>query len=64
MEEGSLYMLQTRDAKRPAQAAVRFAVDAVDEGLLDREKAIQTIDANTLDSLLHSHFQHPTPSST
>ena len=34
VEEGRLYMLQTRDAKRPAQAAVRFAVDAVDEGLL------------------------------
>ena len=36
VEEGTLYMLQTRNAKRPAQAAVRFAVDAVDEGLLDR----------------------------
>ena len=36
VEEGRLYMLQTRNAKRPAQAAVRFAVDAVDEGLLDR----------------------------
>ena len=35
VEEGRLYMLQTRNAKRPAQAAVRFAVDAVDEGLLD-----------------------------
>ena len=36
VEEGRLYMLQTRNAKRPAQAAVRFAVDAVDEGLLDQ----------------------------
>ena len=36
VEEGSLYMLQTRNAKRPAQAAVRFAVDAVEEGLLDK----------------------------
>ena len=36
VEEGRLYMLQTRNAKRPAQAAVRFAVDAVDEGLLDK----------------------------
>ena len=35
VEEGRLYMLQTRNAKRPAQAAVRFACDAVDEGLLD-----------------------------
>ena len=38
VEEGSLYMLQTRNAKRPAQAAVRFAVDAVEEGLLDRAR--------------------------
>ena len=36
VEEGQLYMLQTRNAKRPAQAAVRFAVDAVNEGLLDK----------------------------
>ena len=45
VEEGQLYMLQTRNAKRPAQAAVRFAVDAVDEGLLTREEALLTIDA-------------------
>ena len=38
VEEGRLYMLQTRNAKRPAQAAVRFAVDAVAEGLLERER--------------------------
>ena len=38
VEEGRLYMLQTRNAKRPAQAAVRFAVDAVDEGLLDARR--------------------------
>src|SRR5579872_2902812 len=44
VEEGRLYMLQTRSAKRPAQAAVRFAVDAVAEGLLDRANAIATID--------------------
>ena len=42
VEEGQLYMLQTRSAKRPAQAAVRFAVDAVDEGLLDKAQALQT----------------------
>ncbi len=53
VEEGRLYMLQTRNAKRPAQAAVRFAVDAVNEGLLTREQAIATIDVNTLDALLH-----------
>jgi pyruvate,orthophosphate dikinase len=56
VQEGRLYMLQTRNAKRPAQAAVRFAVDAVAEGLLDRESAIATIDPATLDALLHPTF--------
>ena len=56
VEEGRLYMLQTRNAKRPAQAAVRFAVEAVDEGLLTREEALQTIDAGSLDALLHPTF--------
>jgi len=56
IEEGQLYMLQTRNAKRPAQAAVRFAVDAVDEGLLSREEALVTIDPSSLDALLHPTF--------
>ncbi|HEY2715666.1 MAG TPA: pyruvate, phosphate dikinase [Solirubrobacterales bacterium] len=56
VEEGSLFMLQTRNAKRPAQAAVRFAVDAVAEGLLDRRAALTTIDAGRLDALLHPTF--------
>src|SRR4051794_31326864 len=56
VEEGQLYMLQTRNAKRPAQAAVRFAVDAVNEDLLTREEALQTIDADTLEALLHPMF--------
>jgi pyruvate, orthophosphate dikinase len=56
IEEGQLYMLQTRNAKRPAQAAVRFAVDAVSEGLLTREEALRTIDAYSLDALLHPTF--------
>jgi pyruvate, orthophosphate dikinase len=56
IEEGRLYMLQTRAAKRPAQAAVRFAVDAVKEGLLTREQAIATIDAHSLHALLHPTF--------
>src|SRR5205823_9558515 len=55
-EEGRLYMLQTRNAKRPAQAAVRFAVDAVREGLLTRERALATVDADALDALLHPTF--------
>jgi pyruvate, orthophosphate dikinase len=56
VQEERLYMLQTRNAKRPAQAAVRFAVDAVAEGLLDREAAIATIDPSSLDALLHPTF--------
>jgi pyruvate,orthophosphate dikinase len=53
VEDGRLYMLQTRSAKRPAQAAVRFAVDAVGEGLLSKAQALGTIDTDTLDALLH-----------
>jgi pyruvate,orthophosphate dikinase len=56
VEEGRLFMLQTRNAKRPAQAAVRFAVDAVDEGLLSREQALLTVDAASLEALLHPTF--------
>jgi pyruvate,orthophosphate dikinase len=56
VEEGRLYMLQTRNAKRPAQAATRFAVDAVNEGLLTREEALMTIDAGGLAALLHPAF--------
>src|SRR5579884_4030485 len=56
VEEGRLYMLQTRSAKRPAQAAVRFAVDAVGEGLLSREEALATVDAGALEALLHPTF--------
>ncbi len=56
VEEGRLYMLQTRNAKRAPQAAVRFAADAVEEGLLTRAQAIATIDAERLDSLLHPTF--------
>ncbi len=56
IEEGRLYLLQTRNAKRPAQAAVRFAHDAVEEGLLDVERALGTIDAASLEALLHPVF--------
>ncbi len=56
VEEGRLYLLQTRAAKRPAQAAVRFAVDAAGEGLLDKGGALLTIDAGSLDALLHPTF--------
>ncbi|HET7121513.1 MAG TPA: pyruvate, phosphate dikinase [Solirubrobacterales bacterium] len=53
VEDDRLFMLQTRNAKRPAQAAVRFAVDAVAEGLLDEAGALATIDAARIESLLH-----------
>ena len=56
IEQGRLYMLQARSAKRHARAAVRFAVDAVDEGLLTPAEAIATIDAGSLDALLHPTF--------
>ncbi len=56
IEDGRLYMLQTRSAKRPAQAAVRFAVDAAQEGLLTKAQAISTIHAERLDALLHPTF--------
>ena len=56
IEDGRLYMLQTRNAKRPAQAGVRFACDAVAENLLTRAEAIATIDCEKLDALLHPTF--------
>jgi len=56
IEDGQLFMLQTRNAKRPAQAAVRFACDAVDEALLTKEEALATIDPDSLDALLHPTF--------
>ncbi len=56
IEEGTLYMLQTRSAKRPAQAAVRVAVDMVEEQLLTRAEALLRIDAQQLEELLHPIF--------
>ena len=56
VEEGRLFMLQTRNAKRPAQAALRFASDAVDEGLLSEAEAISTLDPAALEALLHPTF--------
>jgi pyruvate, orthophosphate dikinase len=58
VEDGRLYILQTRNAKRPAQAGVRFAHDAVAEGMMSSEEALQTIDAGSLEALLHPTF-HP-----
>ena len=57
IENGKLYMLQTRSGKRTAQAAVKIAVDMVSEGLLTKEEAILKVDPKQLDSLLHPTFQ-------
>jgi pyruvate, orthophosphate dikinase len=53
VEDGTLYMLQTRAAKRTAAAALKAAVDMVDEGLISREEAVSRIDPAQLDQLLH-----------
>jgi pyruvate,orthophosphate dikinase len=56
VERGRLFILQTRDAKRHARAAVRFAVDSVEEGMLERGGALQTIDPAALEALMHPSF--------
>jgi pyruvate,orthophosphate dikinase len=56
VEEGRLFILQTRSAKRHALAAVRFAADAVADGLLDRVEALRRIDPAALGALLHPSF--------
>ena len=53
VEDGRLYLLQTRSAKRTAAAALKSAVDMVEEGLISREDAVVRIDAGQLDQLLH-----------
>jgi len=53
VEEGRLYLLQTRTGKRTATAALRAAVEMVDEGLISREEAVARIDPGQLDQLLH-----------
>src|SRR6476620_3437032 len=53
VEEGTLYLLQTRTAKRTAPAALKAAVDMVDEGLISREEAIARIEPGQLEQLLH-----------
>lgn len=56
IEKNKLYMLQTRNGKRTAQAAVKIAVDMVDEGLIDRETAITRMEPEQIDQLLHPMF--------
>ena len=56
VENGKLYMLQTRNGKRTAPAALKIACDLVDEGMIDRKKAVAMIEPRTLDTLLHPQF--------
>ena len=56
IENGKLYILQTRNGKRTAQAAVKIAVDLVSEGLLTKDEAILKVEPKQLDSLLHPTF--------
>ncbi|MBE6624699.1 MAG: pyruvate, phosphate dikinase [Ruminococcaceae bacterium] len=56
VEHGKLYMLQTRNGKRTAKAALKIAVDLVNEGMIDKEKALLMIDPKQLDALLHPQF--------
>ena len=56
IENGKLYMLQTRNGKRTAQAALKIAVDLVDEGMITKEEAVMKVEPKQLDALLHPQF--------
>ena len=56
IEHGKLYMLQTRNGKRTAAAALKVAVDLVDEGMIDEKEAVLRVEPKQLDSLLHPQF--------
>ena len=56
IERGKLYMLQTRNGKRTAAAAIKIACDLIDEGMISEEEALMQIDAKSLDMLLHPTF--------
>ena len=56
IEDGKLYMLQTRNGKRTAAAALKVAVDLVDEGMIDEKEAVLRVEPKQLDALLHPQF--------
>ena len=56
IEQGKLYMLQTRNGKRTAAAAIKIACDLIDEGMITEQEALMQIDAKSLDMLLHPTF--------
>ena len=62
VQEGKLFMLQTRGGKRGGQAAVKIAVDMVDEGLVDTAQAIMMVKPEHLNQLLHPQFKDPVES--
>jgi len=57
IQDGELYMLQTRNGKRTGLAAINIAVDLVEEGIISKEEAIQKVEAQALDQLLHPIFE-------
>lgn len=57
IENGKLYLLQTRNGKRTARAAIKIAVDLVEEGLLTKEEAVTKVEAKSIDQLLHPNFE-------
>jgi pyruvate,orthophosphate dikinase len=57
IEKGKLFMLQTRNGKRTATAALKIAVDLVSEGMITKEEAVMKVDPRQLDSLLHPNFE-------
>ncbi len=61
VERGKLFMLQTRNAKRTAEAAVKIALDLVDEGLIDKRRAIGMVNAQSLDQLFHARVDPNQP---
>ncbi len=60
VENGKLFILQTRNGKRTAQAALKIAVDMVEEGLITKEEALLKVNPNQLDQLLHPTFSEET----
>ena len=59
IEDGKLYMLQTRNGKRTGPAAVRVAVEMVEEGMIDKKEAVLRVAPQQLDQLLHPVFDEP-----
>jgi pyruvate,orthophosphate dikinase len=59
IEQGKLWMLQTRNGKRTARAAIKIAVDMVGEGLISKEEALMRVEPEQVDMLLHPHFGGP-----